>query len=106
MAEPTLTSVFGDGATQDGTILTVAKADLSITASATNTAESLFVGTFLKAAETLNPSAQAANPDIQITIDKDSSASFSRNSRSYIRHTYLVTLDMPDLTEIVNADSF
>ncbi|MDJ0800169.1 MAG: hypothetical protein QNJ51_25745 [Calothrix sp. MO_167.B12] len=106
MAEPTLTAVFGDNVTQDGTTLTVAKADLPITASATNTGESLLVGLMLKAAENLNSNAQGVDPDIQVTIDRDSSAAITRNSQSYIRHLFLVRLDVPDQTQTVNADSF
>ncbi|MDB9305446.1 hypothetical protein PN488_13855 [Nodularia spumigena CS-591/12] len=46
MAEPLLTEVFGAGATQTETQLIISKADLAavgLTASASNTAESLFV---------------------------------------------------------------
>ncbi len=106
MPEPTLTAVFGDNAIQDGTNLTIAKADLSVTASATNTAESLFVAALLKASETLNSNAQGGDPDIQVTIDKDSSSQITRNSQNFIRHVYLVKLDVPDQTQTVNANSF
>ena len=46
MAEPTLTEVFGAGATQSSTQLVIDKADLvamGLTASAANTAESLLI---------------------------------------------------------------
>ena len=52
MPEPTLTQIFGAGAAQTATVLTIAKADLAavgLTASSTNTAESLFVALLLQA---------------------------------------------------------
>ena len=106
MAEPILTDVFGANATQDATNLTITKADLNITASATNTAEGLFVATFLKAAETLNATAQGADSDIQVTLDKESASPITRNSTNYIRHVYVVKFDVPDQTETVNPNNF
>lgn len=49
MAEPTLQEVFGSGATQDATTITILKSDLpGLTATSDNTAESLLVGILLK----------------------------------------------------------
>jgi predicted protein tyrosine phosphatase len=107
MAEPTLIEVFGENALQDATTVTLAKADYAtLTAATENTAESLFVGMMLKAATKLNTNNQAADPDIQVTIDKDSQTGITRNSQAYIRHTYIVNLDVPDLTSTVDPDSF
>ncbi|MDB9349031.1 hypothetical protein PN509_18240 [Nodularia spumigena CS-588/02] len=56
MAEPLLTDVFGATATQTETQLIINKADLvdvGLTASATNTAESLFVSLQMKARQSL-----------------------------------------------------
>ncbi len=106
MAEPILTDVFGANATQDATGLTIAKTDLNITPSATNTAESLFVASFLKVAETLNATAQGADSDIQVTIDKESASQITRNSQNFIRHVYIVKFDVPDQTETVNPNNF
>ena len=50
--------------------------------------------------------AQGVDPDIQVTIDRDLSTAITCNSRSYIRHLYFVRLDVPDQTQIVNADNF
>jgi hypothetical protein len=60
----------------------------------------------LKASETLNANAQGTDPDIQVTINKDSSTPITRGSNSYIRHLYLVRLDVPDQTTFVDANDF
>lgn len=72
MAEPTLTDVFGAGATQDATTLTILKSDLAglgLTAAAGNTAESLLISIVLKAAGLLtevNRLTDTANRNIAI----------------------------------------
>ena len=64
MAEPTLVEVFGAGATQTATTITIAKADLAgLTPSATNTAEALFAGIYKKAAVNLNQTNYGTNVD-------------------------------------------
>jgi len=71
MAEPTLQAVFGAGATQTSTTITITKADLTsvgLTASATNTAESLLAAIVLKAQTALTQSAFDTNIDQSITI--------------------------------------
>ncbi|MDJ0797886.1 MAG: hypothetical protein QNJ51_13900 [Calothrix sp. MO_167.B12] len=107
MSEPTLASVYGASAAQDALTVTLTKADYSnLTASADNTAESIFVATFLNAAAVLTPAAQTTDPDIQVTIDKTSQADLTRNGSNYIRHSYTVNLDVPNLASTVNPDSF
>ena len=62
MAEPTLTEVFGTGATQTSTGLTVTKAPMSefgLTATGTNTAESLLGGIVAVAAKNLSEANRA-----------------------------------------------
>lgn len=71
MAEPTLTEVFGAGAIQDATTLTITKADLAsvgLTASAGNTAESLLAAIVLKARDYLTDVSFNSNPDQSITV--------------------------------------
>ncbi len=106
MAEPTLTDVFGAGATQDATTLTIAKADLNITPSATNTAESLFTALFLNAQQALNSTAQGTDSDIQVTMDKESASPITRSNANYIRHVYTTRFDVPDQTETLNPNNF
>lgn len=71
MAEPTLTEIFGAGATQTASSITIQKADLStigLTASPSNTAESLLAAIVLKAKVFLTDETFAANPDQSITV--------------------------------------
>lgn len=68
MAEPTLIEVFGAGATQTATTITILKADLDITASATNRAEQLLAGIVKKAQTTLTQANFDTNPNQSITI--------------------------------------
>lgn len=68
MAEPTLTGVFGAGATQTATHITIAKADLDLTASATNRAEQLLAGIVKRAGTTLTPTAFGADLDVSVNV--------------------------------------
>lgn len=68
MAEPTLQEVFGAGATQTATTITILKADLDMTASASNRAEQLFAGIAKKASTYLTQTNFDLNPDQSINI--------------------------------------
>jgi hypothetical protein len=71
MAEPTLTDVFGSGATQDATTVTFTKASLAsvgLTASATNTGESLFAALVLAMRTRLTAAGVDANADQSISV--------------------------------------
>lgn len=71
MAEPTLTQVFGPGATQTATVITILKADLvstGLTASAANTAESLLGAIVLKGKDYLTQAAFDLDLAHSITI--------------------------------------
>ncbi|MDZ8023581.1 MAG: hypothetical protein RMX97_02630 [Nostoc sp. DedQUE11] len=98
MAEPTLTQVFGSGATQDATSITILKADLAgLTAGASNTAESLIAGIILKASNYLNTTNQGTNADIQITIeDSGFPQVVTRNNIQYRQTTYNVNFQSAD----------
>ena len=70
MAEPTLTQVFGAGASQTATTITLTKADLTgLVASSTNRAEELFVAIMLKAAAYLNETQRQLDPvNVNVSI--------------------------------------
>jgi hypothetical protein len=68
MAEPTLQEVFGAGATQTATTITILKADLGITATATNRGEQLFAGIVKKAAIDLSTTNFGTNADQSIAM--------------------------------------
>lgn len=112
MAEPTLTQIFGAAATQSATTLTIAKADLAalgLTATATNTAESLLVALLLKAREVLTPLAAETNPDQSVTVAQ---AEFNfqtlviRNNATYRQSSYAINLQKLDAGNIIDPDDY
>ncbi len=97
MAEPTLTEVFGDNATQDATTLTISKADLvdtGLTPAADNTAESLVAALLKKQRGKLNIANQELDPDIQITISEPALFTNNRNNVNYDQYNYTVSLEI------------
>lgn len=70
MTVPSLTDVFGAGATQTATTITISKADLpGLTALATNNGQQIFSGILLRAGVKLTAANRTADPDVKITID-------------------------------------
>ncbi|MCC5626858.1 hypothetical protein LC613_01085 [Nostoc sphaeroides CHAB 2801] len=110
MAEPTLIQVFGAGATQNATTLTISKTDLAttgLTASTTNTAESLIAAITLLAANYLNDTNQTTNADIQVTIvDSGFPQIVTRNNQQYRQTTYNVNFQKVDNTSTLDPDDF
>jgi len=107
MSEPTLANIYGPSVAQSAETVTLTKADYpSLTAKADNTGESIFVATFLEAAKFLTPAAQAADPDIQITINPVAQEDLTRNGSNYVRHSYTVTFDVPNVANTVTANAF
>lgn len=73
MAEPTIIDIFGAGATQSATTITINKADLAsvgLTASASNTAESLLAAIVLNAKSALTQTGFDTNSDQSITVER------------------------------------
>ena len=71
MAEPTLGQVFGSNAAQTSSPITISKADLAttgLTASSTNTAESLLAAIVLLAKTSLTPENFNTVPEQSVTI--------------------------------------
>lgn len=110
MPEPSLTQVFGAGATQDATTLTISKADLAsvgLTAALNNNPEALVVALVLKWASYLNETNQTTDNDIQITIaDSGFPQIVTRNSIQYRQVTYNVNLQTPDTGFTVDPDNY
>lgn len=112
MAEPTLTQVFGAGATQTATTISINKADLAtmgLTASATNTAESLFVALLLLAKNNLSPSALETNPDQSVSIapaDFNFQTLVTRNNQSYRQSSYVINLQKIDNGSSIDPDDY
>ncbi|WP_414587403.1 hypothetical protein [Scytonema sp. PCC 10023] len=109
MAEPQLTDVFGPGATQTATTLTISKADLAtvgLSASATNSAESLVVALLLLAQKYLSDENQALNPDIQITITQSFDSLVTRNNTTYRQRSYSIEMQRPDASAAINPNDY
>ena len=90
MAEPTLTAVFGANATQDGTTLTITKADLAssgYTPSGTDSAEKILAAIIDKARTALTSTAADTNPDQSIVFDDN--PFFTGTERASTRFTRL-----------------
>jgi hypothetical protein len=68
MAEPTLQEIFGAGATQTATTITILKADLDMTATATNRGEQCFAAIVKKGGVNLTAANFATNANQSITI--------------------------------------
>jgi len=70
MPEPTITDVFGPGATQTATTLTILKSDLpTLTPVAANRGEQMFMGIVLRAQGNLTPAARNLDLDRSIAIE-------------------------------------
>jgi hypothetical protein len=110
MAEPTLQQVFGANATQDTTTLTISKADLTgLTASANNSAESLFVAILLKAKSYLTATNYEANIDQSITIETpgfNAQSLVTRNNVQYRQYSETVNLYKVDSSSAIDPDDF
>lgn len=109
MAEPTLVQVFGPGATQNATTLTIAKADLAtmgLTASATNTPESLLVAIILLGKSYLTDANLDANIEQNISIEDGFASLVTRNSQSYRQQTITVNLQKIDTQSSIDPDDY
>lgn len=108
MAEPTLQSVFGTNATQNTTTLTISKADLTgLTATSSNTAESLLVAILLKAKESLSEANRDINVDQSIAVDVATTPSYTtRNNAVYSRDTITVELDRAAGNLTIDPDNY
>lgn len=107
MAEPTLVQVFGAGAVQTATAITIQKADLpTLTPSATNTAESLLAGILLKAQPTLTVAARTSNPDQSIAIETGFDQLAYRGSDPYYQSALNVTLQKSNEAATIDADNY
>ncbi|OLP19822.1 hypothetical protein BST81_03570 [Leptolyngbya sp. 'hensonii'] len=107
MAEPTLTEVFGASAIQDGTTLTITKADLpGLTPAVNNRAEALFVGILVKAMEALTATAQGDDPLRQVTIEAGFEQIVIRGENQYRQKTLTINLQKADVAGGIDPDDY
>ncbi|WP_445632354.1 hypothetical protein [Nostoc sp. DSM 114161] len=108
MAEPTLQQVFGANAIQTSTTLTITKADLlTLTASANNTAESLFTAILLTAKNYLSSANFDANTDQSVSISDGYLPSFAiRGENKYRQDDITVSLYKAAGSITIDADDY
>ncbi|MBK1987288.1 hypothetical protein A0J48_007020 [Sphaerospermopsis aphanizomenoides BCCUSP55] len=112
MAEPLLTDVFGDAASQTTSNLSVNKADFTtLTPSATNTAESMAVAILLRWEQSLTPEAQNSNPDQSLRVERGTEAVVSvfnaDNTVSQFKEfPFTITLRQPYVAPTIDPNQF
>ena len=109
MAEPTLIEVFGANATQTATTITISKADLPrLTASASNTAESLLVGILLQAQAALTRTTFDTNLDQSIYIEGGFPGFVFRgtNNDPYRSTPFTINLNKLDTSTTIDPDDY
>jgi hypothetical protein len=111
MAEPTLVQIFGSNATQDVNSITISKADLAavgLTASASNSAESLLTAIALLAKTYLTQTNFDSNIDQSIYIDTGFSSFTTRgtNNDQYRTDQLTVTLAKVDTQSSFDPDDY
>ena len=109
MAEPTLEQVFGTGAIQDGSTLTIQKSALAtvgLTASATNTAESLLAAMVKYAANALTAQNQLLNADQHVAVQAANSSVYQSPYGTRLRHNVLLSFDDPFSNPGVTPDNY
>jgi shikimate 5-dehydrogenase len=93
MAEITLSDLFGAGATQTATELTILKSDLAavgLTANTSNKAEALLNALFRKAAVVLTAANLDQNADQSIVINNPSLSTDERLSNTYLVQNFTI----------------
>lgn len=109
MTKPTLTDVFGANASQTGTQLIINKADLAamgLTASATNTGESLLFAIALNAKLVLSNANRLTNPDQKLAIDSGYDQIATRGTTTYYQTAYALTAQKLNNTPVARADDY
>jgi len=113
MAEPTLQALYGASAAQSNSQLTIDKADLTgLTASSTNTAESLLVALLLLWEAQLTSANQATNPNQSVTVTRGTSTlttefdSTTGNSTQYKETPFTIALRKPYIDTGIDPDDY
>lgn len=109
MAKPSLIQVFGTNCTQTSTQLIIDKSDLAsvgLTASNTNTAESLLMAIVLIAGQYLTETNQDTNADQVITIAKGLDSLVTRGTTQYKEFGYDIKAQIVDSQVTVDPDNF
>ncbi|MFM6725706.1 MAG: hypothetical protein ACKPJF_14880 [Dolichospermum sp.] len=111
MPEPTLTEVFGTGATQTTTTITISKSALAtvgLTASSDNSAEAILAAILLIAKINLTETKFESNIDQSIVIDTGFKSTTVRGSNNvqYLTDQLTVTLAKVDPLSPLNPNDY
>ena len=108
MTVPSLTDVFGPGATQTVETFTIVKSDMpTLTASAANNGQELWVGILLHAIKKLNPAGRTADPDIKIELTYTGQTVYpGANGVNDRQDSYTVVLHKDVPQAAVDADDY
>jgi hypothetical protein len=107
MTKPTLTQVFGAGATQDATSVTFLKANLlTLTPSATNSAESLLMAIVLTAQQNLTTTARDGDADRKVAVEDGFEQSTYRGTTRYNQIQLSVTAQKLSPASAIDADDY
>lgn len=109
MAEPTLQQLFGANATQDMNSLIIDKTDLvaiGLTASATNSAESLLAAIIAIAQQTLTTTNQEANPEQSVVVEDGLESLINRNDQTYRQLTKSISFEKLDAQSVFDPDDY
>ena len=103
MAEPTLIQVFGTGALQDATTITISKTDLEtvgLTPVASNRAESILAAIVKLASNYLTETNFDSDIDQSITIVPNEDTLITRNNVRYRQASMTVEFSKPDQASV------
>ena len=107
MAEATLIEIFGAGATQTATSITILKASLpTLTPIATNTAESLLAGILLQAKTTLTTTRRDSDTSQGIAIESGYDSLAYRGATAYYQAALSITLQKINSSTVIDADDY
>ncbi|MCC5606647.1 hypothetical protein LC612_07565 [Nostoc sp. CHAB 5834] len=109
MVELSLTDIFGAGATQDASTITIQKSSLPrLTPSANNTAESLFTGIVLKGQTNLTQTNFDTNIDQSIYIGNGFPSFTNRgvNNEQYRIDQLTINLAKLDTGSVIDPDDY
>lgn len=111
MAEPTIQDVFGAGATQTATTITMLKADLpTLAANATNRGEQMFMAIVLKAEQNLTTIARDADLDRSVAIERSFDQVTSRTvgavTNNYYQSGLTITAQKINTNSAIDADDY
>jgi len=111
MPEPTINDVFGAGATQTATTLTILKADLlTLTPVAANRGEQLLMGIILRAQANLTPAARNLDFDRSIAIepafDQVTSRTVGSTTNNYYQSGITISAQKINTNSAIDADDY